>query len=187
MTRPSDTPSEPAEAQLGGFASLDPPEHDRVRRQATWPYGPPHTPGLVAGMEPGIVGLVNGQIDALRGRTRIDIVEDFAYPIPVTVICDLLGVPREDEPRFKVWAEALEAGRDPDAQSPQESRGRDQAAQAIAALTEYIAALIEAIAGSRAPACCPDSSPAMASTGRCPRHTWWTRGACCSSPVTRPR
>ena len=133
-----------AQAQQGSIVSLDPPEHDRVRRQATWRYGPPHTPGLVAGMEPGIVRLVNRQIDALRDKTRIDIVEDFAYPIPVTVICELLGVPREDEPRFKVWAEALEPGRQLDAQSPQEARqARDQRAQAFAALTQYIAALIE--------------------------------------------
>jgi len=133
-----------AQPQQGSIVSLDPPEHDRVRRQATWPYGPPHTPGLVAGMETGIVGLVDRQIDALRDKTRVDIVEDFAYPIPVTVICELLGVPREDEPRFKVWAEALEPGRQLDAQSPQEARqARDQRDQAFAALTQYIAALIE--------------------------------------------
>ena len=129
--RPKAGPGE-AQGQLGNFISLDPPEHDRVRRQATWSYGPPHTPGLVAGMEAGIVRLVNRQIDALRGKTRIDIVEDFAYPIPVTVICELLGVPREDEPRFKVWAEALEPGRELDAQSPQEAQAAlDQRAQAL--------------------------------------------------------
>jgi cytochrome P450 len=95
-------------------------------------------------MEPGIVRLVNRQIDALRGKTRIDIVEDFAYPIPVTVICELLGVPREDEPHFKVGAQALEPGRELDAQSPQEARqARDQRAQALTALRQYIAALIQ--------------------------------------------
>jgi cytochrome P450 len=135
--------SEAAGAGVGGFISLDPPEHDRVRRQATWPYGPPHTPGLVAGMEPGIVHLVNRQIDALRGKMRIDFVEDFAYPIPVTLICELLGVPREDEPRFKVWMEAIVAADDPDAQGPQEGRALDQHAQAIAALRQYIEGLIE--------------------------------------------
>ena len=135
--------SEAAEADLKGFLSLDPPEHDRVRRQATWSYGPPHTPGRVAGMEPGLVRLVSRQMDALRGKARIDIVEDFAYPIPVTVICELLGVPREDAPRFKAWAEALDASRDAHAQSLQECQGGDQRAQAIAELRQYIAALIK--------------------------------------------
>src|SRR6266850_5754693 len=39
-------PDQPADpARLPGFIQTDPPEHDRLRRQATWPYGPPHTPG----------------------------------------------------------------------------------------------------------------------------------------------
>jgi cytochrome P450 len=63
----------------------------------------------VAAVEPEIVRLANRQIDALRGKTRIDLVDDFAYPLPVTVICELLGVPREDEPRFHVWADAVVA------------------------------------------------------------------------------
>jgi cytochrome P450 len=132
-------------AKLPGFIRYDPPEHDRLRRQAMWPYGPPHTPGRVAGMEPEIVRLANRQIDVLRGKTSIDIVEDVAYPIPVTVITDLLGVPREDEPRFHVWAEAIVGSADVDPQaSPQDQRRRqEQKAQAIAELTHYIAALVE--------------------------------------------
>jgi hypothetical protein len=50
----------------------------------------------------------------------------------------------KDKPRFKVWAQALEPGRDLNAQSPQQARqARDQRAHAIAALRQYIAALIE--------------------------------------------
>ncbi len=135
----------PELAILSGFIHLDPPEHDLVRRQATRPFGPPNTPGRVAGMESGIVRLANRQIDAMRGKTRIDFVDDFAYPIPVTVICELLGVPREDEPRFRVWADAIVAGIDLDPQeSAQEQRLRqDQSVQANAEITKYIAALTE--------------------------------------------
>jgi cytochrome P450 len=98
-------------------------------------------------MESEIVRLANRQIDAVRGKTPIDIVEDFAYPLPVTVICELLGVPREDEPRFHVWTEAITAGTagaaDPQA-SPQERLQRhDESTQAVKALRQYIAALAE--------------------------------------------
>ena len=61
-----------------------------------------------------IVALVDGLLDAQRGQTRFDVVDDFAYPLPVTVICELLGVPREDEPRFHPWAAALARSLDPD-------------------------------------------------------------------------
>lgn len=85
------------------FINLDPPEHDRLRRMAMRHFGPPHTPGLVAGMEPDLTGIVGGLIDDFEDKEQIDIVDDFAYPFPVTVICHLLGVPREDEARFHLW------------------------------------------------------------------------------------
>jgi cytochrome P450 len=81
----------------------------------------------------------------LRGKTRIDLVDDFAYPLPVTVICELLGVPREDEPRFHVWADAVVAnlGVRPQA-SPSEVRQlHDASTQAVAELRQYIATLTE--------------------------------------------
>ncbi|MEU6550022.1 cytochrome P450 [Streptomyces sp. NPDC046915] len=89
------------------FINLDPPEHDRLRRMAMRHFGPPHTPGLVAGMDDDLTAVVNSLIDGLAGKEQIDIVDDFAYPFPVTVICHLLGVPREDEPRFHLWVDAL--------------------------------------------------------------------------------
>ncbi len=92
-----------ADRAAPAFINLDPPEHDRLRRMAMRHFGPPHTPGLVAGMEGELTAVVSGLIDDFAGRERIDLVDDFAYPFPVTVICHLLGVPREDEPRFHVW------------------------------------------------------------------------------------
>ncbi|HEY6935483.1 MAG TPA: cytochrome P450 [Marmoricola sp.] len=97
------------------FIRTDPPEHDRLRRVANHHFGPPHTPQRVDGMLPDLRRIVDGLIDGLAGRSEIDIVDQVAYPFPVTVICDLLGVPREDEPRFHVWVEALVSALDPGA------------------------------------------------------------------------
>ncbi|MFI1362255.1 cytochrome P450 [Streptomyces griseochromogenes] len=99
--------SRPMPSAEGGatssFIHMDPPEHDRLRRMATRHFGPPHTPGLVTGMEDDLTATVGSLIDGFAGKEQIDVVDDFAFPLPVTVICHLLGVPREDEPRFHLW------------------------------------------------------------------------------------
>ncbi|MFE2578699.1 cytochrome P450 [Streptomyces sp. NPDC059378] len=89
----------------------DPPEHDRDRRMMTPRFvGPPHSPHLISDLEPEIRRIVDGLLDTMQGKTRIDAVDEFAYPLPVTVICKVLGVPLEDEPRFHGWIEtALDA------------------------------------------------------------------------------
>lgn len=141
----TDLPNNQKAEIVPSLIDLDPPEHDRLRRQATWPFGPPHTPGRVASMESKLVRLANRQIDALRGKTSIDIVEDFAYPIPVTIISELLGVPREDLPHLHALSEAVIEGIDLDPQeSPEErKRRRDQSAQTFKELERYMEALTE--------------------------------------------
>ncbi|MBO3750076.1 cytochrome P450 [Streptosporangiaceae bacterium NEAU-GS5] len=89
------------------FIGLDSPEHDRLRRLTMRHFGPPHTPGRVTGLIPEMKRIVTELIDGIADRDRIDVVDDIAYPLPVGVICRILGVPHEDEPRFRVWAEAI--------------------------------------------------------------------------------
>jgi cytochrome P450 len=88
------------------FINRDPPGHDRLRELAMRPFGPPCTPGRIEGMRPWLTEITTGLIDNFAGKNRVDIVDDFAYPLPVTAICKLLGVPREDQPRFRQWADA---------------------------------------------------------------------------------
>ncbi len=92
------------------FLQLDPPEHDRLRRLTVDQF----TPARVAATHDRIVTLIDELLDARRDQGRIDIVDDFAYPLPVTIVCELLGVPREDEPRFRVWVDTLADSLDPD-------------------------------------------------------------------------
>jgi cytochrome P450 len=122
---------EPQNSPRGGqglsFLNMDPPQHDRLRRMTMRHFGPPNDPGRVEAMTPALEAMVARLIDALDGRDRIDVVADVSYPFPVTVIADLLGVPREDEPKFHAWAEAIIQATDRD---PREPGKRGEAAEA---------------------------------------------------------
>lgn len=125
----------------------DPPEHDRARRQVMRHFGPPHAPDVIPGMEPSIVDLCNRLLDRIKagGKTRMDVVEDYAYPVPVMVICKILGVPLADEPMLHAWINDMLTGVDlgPDATTEE---GQARAAKSRAsrdALMHYLADLIE--------------------------------------------
>ncbi len=122
------------------FLHLDPPEHDRLRRMTMRYFGPPNTPARIAGMEPELLGIVTKLIDGLAGRNRIDVVDDLAYPFPVAVICELLGVPHEDEPRFHAWVEKGMESLDPELDPAEQQRAK---AKAVADLSRYLAELVE--------------------------------------------
>ncbi|WP_399089626.1 cytochrome P450 [Streptomyces sp. BBFR2] len=126
------------------FLRLDPPEHDRLRGLAMRPFGPPHSPRRVSGMRGELTTIVTDLIDGFHDRDHLDLVDSFSYPFPVTVICRLLGVPREDEPRFHVWADTLAAGLDPVHGTPEERENQLRTVRrARADLAAYLSELIE--------------------------------------------
>jgi cytochrome P450 len=120
------------------FIALDPPEHDRLRHLAMRHFGPPERPAYLEQLRPEILRIVTALLDQLQGQRQIDLVEGFAYPLPVTVICRILGVPREDEPQFHVWAEALA-----ESLAAQTDAQRRQREQARSDLNQYMAGLVE--------------------------------------------
>ncbi|GAA2614376.1 cytochrome P450 [Dactylosporangium fulvum] len=110
-----DGPDADAHAQIGlppSFLRLDPPEHDRLRRLATRPFGPPHSPHRIDDLQPKLEDIVARLVRDLPGSTA-DLVDHFAYPLPVLVICSLLGVPVEDEPKFRGWIDTALQSIDP--------------------------------------------------------------------------
>jgi cytochrome P450 len=120
------------------FINLDPPEHDRLRRLAMRQFGPPERPAYLEQLRPEILRIVTTLLDHVQGQRQFDLVDSFAYPLPVTVICRMLGVPLEDEPQFHVWASALTeslAG-----QTEEQRRQREQASND---LNRYMAELVE--------------------------------------------
>ncbi|MCX5194073.1 cytochrome P450 [Streptomyces sp. NBC_00249] len=127
------------------FLKLDPPDHDRLRRMTNRPFGPPHSPRRVHDMRGELGGIVSGLIDGIVEKgdpNRIDLVEEFSYPFPVTVICRLLGIPPEDEARFHVWADTLAASLDPDPDA-EPGKGKKGTQEARMELGMYLAGLIE--------------------------------------------
>ncbi|MFG2872649.1 cytochrome P450 [Streptomyces sp. NPDC048338] len=124
------------------FIRLDPPEHDRLRRLANRSFGPPHSPHRIDSLRGELADIVSGLLDGLGNAERIDLVDQFAYPFPVTVICRLLGVPREDEPRFRSWVDPIVAALDPDPDGDETERRR-VAADARIQLGTYLAGLVE--------------------------------------------
>jgi fatty acid omega-hydroxylase len=128
------------------FIALDPPDHDRARRQCMRFFGPPHSPDLIPSQEPLCKQIVNELLDAAMGQTRIDVVDDFAYPLPVNVICRIIGVPIEDEPLFHAWIADTLAGLfdlGPDIATEEGQARRAKAEASDSAFNKYIVGLVE--------------------------------------------
>lgn len=122
------------------FLLLDPPRHDRLRREVLRHF----TPARVLGLRPFVAELLGGALASCRDRGRLDVVDDLAYPLPVSVICELLGVPREDEPRFHPWVEAVVRAID-----PQDGRPEEETLQVERAFEELRAYLDRQVAARR--------------------------------------
>lgn len=143
----ADTPDRAAEPGLSSaFVMLDPPEHDRLRRLTMRHFGPPHKPGYVDSLRADLTRIVNGLIDGFDGRPEVDIVTDFAYPLPVIMICEVLGVPPEDEHLFHAWSETIIAP--PEATSPEDAADKQRkSGEATAQMARYLGDVADARRG----------------------------------------
>jgi cytochrome P450 len=88
---------------LRNMLALDPPDHTRLRALVHKAF----TPRLVEAMRQGIERLTDELLDAARARGRIDLIHDYALPLPTMIIAGMLGVPARDRPRFHRWSSAI--------------------------------------------------------------------------------
>ena len=119
-------------------------------------FGPPECPHMIAGFEPEIRRIFTGLLDNLKGKTRIDLVDDFAFPGPVTVICKVLGVPLEAIPRFHGWIETApgRGGLRPGGEQPGAAAPPSGGSRAVARWRSSWPTCSTSTASSPARACC---------------------------------
>ncbi|MEU9153463.1 cytochrome P450 [Streptomyces sp. NPDC048417] len=114
--------------------NMDPPDHTRVRRLVSQAF----TPRRIALLRGPVRRTADALLDAIEPLGRTDLIAGYAAPLPIAVICELLGVAEEDRPDFRSWTDALVI---PDAARP------ERAKEAVKALLAFFARLL---AGKRA-------------------------------------
>lgn len=127
---------DPDSTRRGGFSSAlashmmhtDPPDHTRLRKLVSRAF----TSRAIEAIRPEIERITAGLVDALSGHDTADLLDAFAFPLPIRVICLLLGVPVEEQENFRSWSRALVSGDSPEA-----------AAAAATAVAGYLGDLIE--------------------------------------------
>jgi cytochrome P450 len=123
------TPTEPSPQMPGMFISMDPPDHTRLRKRLTGAF----TVRRMRQLEEHISDIVARQVDHLASLTPpVDLVREFALPVPSLVICELLGVPYADRETFQANS----------AQFLVRDQSLEDKMAAVGALTGYLAELV---------------------------------------------
>jgi len=108
--------------------SADPPDHTRLRRLVSGAF----TTRRIEALRPRIEEITDELLAAMTGRDRVDLIDAFAFPLPIQVICELLGVPAADRDSFRAWTTVIVGG----------TQTRDQQHDAMRAMASYIRDLI---------------------------------------------
>ena len=132
---PSYPPGDPrAGLPDGDLLNLDPPDHTRLRRLVSGAF----TPRTVAELEPWIREVTDRLLTAADDAAGFDLIDALAFPLPIAVICHLLGVPAEDQAQFRAWGHDVAATLDPQTAAA----ARTQSRTAEAELTGYLQNLV---------------------------------------------
>ncbi len=87
----------------GDLLQMDPPDHRELRSLVSHAF----TPKVVADLEPRITALTHELLDAVAGKDQFDLMTSLAYPLPVTVVAELLGIPAEDRAHMERWMSGI--------------------------------------------------------------------------------
>jgi cytochrome P450 len=134
--RPPSYPDGDPRAELPDQSLLfmDPPDHTRLRRLVSSAF----TPKAVADLEPHIRDITAGLLDAADPRGGFDLIDALAFPLPMAVICRLLGVPAADQAQFRAWGHEVAATLEP----MTEYAARTDPRRAELELTAYLGDLV---------------------------------------------
>lgn len=81
----------------------DPPDHTRLRHLVSQAF----TPRMIEQLRPRVQQITDELLDAVQERGEMDLIADFAFPLPIIVILELLGVPAADRQQFRDWVQAI--------------------------------------------------------------------------------
>ena len=113
----------------------DPPKHTRLRRLAGGAFRPP----VIAALRERIEAITDELLAALPDQGAFDLMSGFAQPLPVRVICDVLGLPPDDFGQTKLWSDALALITEPVARREQRVAANQAAEEMVAYLRGHIA------------------------------------------------
>jgi cytochrome P450 len=108
---------------------VDEPDHRRLRGLVSKAF----TPKYIAGLRPDIQQIADELLDKVQDQGTMDIVNDFGYPLPINVISDMLGVPRENRAHIREWSQALAGGG---------NFSREQRRSLMYAFSDYVVRLV---------------------------------------------
>lgn len=117
---------------MPNMLTVDPPDHTRLRRLAAKAF----TPHTIEGLRPRIQQIADELLDGVMEQGKMDVIADYAYPLPIIVISEMLGIPAADRNGFRQWTHELgQAALDP---------GQGEAvAAALEEFVQYIKSLLE--------------------------------------------
>ena len=132
---PSYPPGDPrAELPAADLLTMDPPDHTRIRRLVSSAF----SARAIADLEPWILDVTDRLLGPVDAQAGFDLIDALAFPLPIAVICHLLGVPAEDQASFRAWGHDVAASLEPQTSAAAESQTR----AAELALTAYLRDLV---------------------------------------------
>ena len=122
---------------LPSIVGMDGGRHRKLRSLVTLAF----TPRMVEQLGPRITAVAEDLLEEVRRQGRFDVIQQFAYPLPIRIIAEMLGIPVEDQATFHRWSETLIAGPRTDARRGHSSAG--ERAQTLVELNQYLAGQID--------------------------------------------
>jgi cytochrome P450 len=116
-----------APALVGHMLNSDPPNHSRLRKLVSKAF----TAGMIDKLQPRVEQITDSLLDEMARHDQVDLLDALAFPLPITVICELLGVPPQDRADFRAWSNTLMSADE-----------WEKVASASRAMSEYLSAMI---------------------------------------------